>query len=108
MGCCSLPPGAIVLLAVQLGCDGRAQFAPAFLELRQAFVFELLGDVIEIGRSTTSAGPPPARTRDGPCINAAKHQSIFRIEDTGRDERWPELSAEAARLKVRSMLCVPL
>jgi GAF domain-containing protein len=45
---------------------------------------------------------------DGPCINAAKHQSIFRIEDTGRDERWPEFSAEAARLKVRSMLCVPL
>ena len=45
---------------------------------------------------------------DGPCINAAMHQSIFRIEDTGRDERWPEFSAEAARLKVRSMLCVPL
>lgn len=45
---------------------------------------------------------------DGPCINAAKHQSIFRIEDTGRDERWPEFSAEAARLNVRSMLCVPL
>jgi GAF domain-containing protein len=45
---------------------------------------------------------------DGPCINAAKHQSIFRIEDTSRDERWPEFSAEAARLNVRSMLCVPL
>jgi GAF domain-containing protein len=45
---------------------------------------------------------------DGPCINAAKHQSIFRIEDTGRDERWPEFSMEAARLNVRSMLCVPL
>jgi GAF domain-containing protein len=45
---------------------------------------------------------------DGPCINAAKHQSIFRIEDTGRDERWPQFNAEAARLNVRSMLCVPL
>jgi GAF domain-containing protein len=45
---------------------------------------------------------------DGPCINAARHQSIFRIEDTGRDERWPRFSAEAARLNVRSMLCVPL
>jgi GAF domain-containing protein len=45
---------------------------------------------------------------DGPCINAAKHQSIFRIEDTRRDERWPKFSAEAARLNVRSMLCVPL
>ena len=45
---------------------------------------------------------------DGPCLSAAKHQSIFQIEDTGRDERWPEFSAEAARLNVRSMLCVPL
>ena len=45
---------------------------------------------------------------DGPCISAARHQSIFRIEDTGRDECWPEFSAEAARLNVRSMLCVPL
>lgn len=45
---------------------------------------------------------------DGPCINAARHQSIFRIEDTGRDERWPRFSAEAARMNVRSMLCVPL
>jgi hypothetical protein len=47
-GCCSLLPGAIVLLAVELGCDGRAQFAPAFLELRQAVAFQLLGDVGEI------------------------------------------------------------
>jgi GAF domain-containing protein len=45
---------------------------------------------------------------DGPCINAARHQSIFRIQDTSRDERWPKFSAEAARLNVRSMLCVPL
>jgi GAF domain-containing protein len=45
---------------------------------------------------------------DGPCIKAAKDQSICRIEDTGRDERWPQFSAEAMRLNVRSMLCVPL
>ena len=45
---------------------------------------------------------------DGPCVNAARHQSIFRIKDTGRDERWPQFSAEAMRLNVRSMLCVPL
>jgi GAF domain-containing protein len=45
---------------------------------------------------------------DGPCVSAARHQSIFRIEDTGRDERWPQFSAEAMRLNVRSMLCVPL
>jgi GAF domain-containing protein len=45
---------------------------------------------------------------DGPCIDAAKDQSIFRIEDTGRDGRWPQFSAAAMRLNVRSMLCVPL
>jgi GAF domain-containing protein len=33
---------------------------------------------------------------------------VFRIEDTGQDERWPRFSAAAARLGVRSMLCVPL
>jgi GAF domain-containing protein len=45
---------------------------------------------------------------DGPCIHAAKYQSVFRIEDTGEDDRWPEFCAEAARLEVRSMLCMPL
>jgi GAF domain-containing protein len=44
----------------------------------------------------------------GPCIDAAKYQSVFRVEDTGEDDRWPEFCAEAARLEVRSMLCVPL
>jgi GAF domain-containing protein len=48
------------------------------------------------------------RLGDGPCINAAKHQSVFRIDDTREDLRWPEFCAAAARLDVRSMLCVPL
>jgi GAF domain-containing protein len=48
------------------------------------------------------------RLGDGPCISAAKHQSVFRIEDTRQDQRWPQFNAEAARLNVRSMLCVPL
>ena len=62
-----------------------------------------------------STGEPPLlldrlqqRLGDGPCVNAAKHQSVFRIEDTREDQRWPQFCAEAARLKVRSMLCVPL
>jgi GAF domain-containing protein len=46
--------------------------------------------------------------RDGPCISAARDQRVFRIEDTRQDGRWPRFSAEAARLEVRSMLCVPL
>ena len=48
------------------------------------------------------------RLGDGPCVHAAKHQSVFRIDDTRQDERWPQFCAEAARLNVRSMLCVPL
>lgn len=62
-----------------------------------------------------STGEPPLlldrlqqKLGDGPCINAARRQCIFRIEDTRQDERWPKFSAEAARLNVRSMLCVPL
>jgi GAF domain-containing protein len=66
-----------------------------------------------IPRATT--GEPPLlldrlqqRLGDGPCIDAAKHQRVFRIEDTRQDQRWPRFCAEAARLEVRSMLCVPL
>jgi GAF domain-containing protein len=62
-----------------------------------------------------STGEPPLlldrlqqKLGDGPCIHAAKYQSAFRIDDTGEDDRWPEFCAEAARLEVRSMLCVPL
>jgi len=62
-----------------------------------------------------TAGEPPLlldrlqqRLGDGPCVHAAKYQSVFRIEDTRQDERWPQFCAEAARLNVRSMLCVPL
>jgi GAF domain-containing protein len=62
-----------------------------------------------------STGEPPLlldrlqqRLGDGPCINAAKRQCVFRIDDTREDLRWPEFNAAAARLNVRSMLCVPL
>jgi GAF domain-containing protein len=66
-----------------------------------------------IPRATT--GEPPLlldhlqqKLGDGPCINAAKHQRVFRIEDTREELRWPEFTAAAVRLNVRSMLCVPL
>ena len=62
-----------------------------------------------------STGEPPLlldrlqqRLGDGPCIHAAKHQAVFGIEDTHEDLRWPEFCCQAARLNVRSMLCVPL
>jgi GAF domain-containing protein len=49
-----------------------------------------------------------AELGDGPCINAAQHQSVVRIEDARRDGRWPGFAAQAAGLGVLSMLCVPL
>jgi GAF domain-containing protein len=66
-----------------------------------------------IPRATTGEAPLlldrlQQRLGDGPCVHAAEHQSVFRIEDTRQDERWPEFCVEAARLNVRSMLCVPL
>src|ERR1700728_158251 len=47
-----------------------------------------------------STGEPPLlldrlqqKLGDGPCINAAKHQAVFRIEDTREDPRWPPVCA---------------
>ncbi len=48
------------------------------------------------------------KTGDGPCIEAARRQTVIRIDDTQGDTRWPEFSAEAQRCGVRSQLCVPL
>jgi GAF domain-containing protein len=66
-----------------------------------------------VPQSTT--GTPPhlldlhqQRLRSGPCLNAAQSQSIVRVADTHRDDRWPQFMAEAQRLGVCSMLCVPL
>jgi GAF domain-containing protein len=62
-----------------------------------------------------STGEPPLlldrlqqELGDSPCISAARYQSVCRIDDTRQDQRWPEFCTEAARLGVRSMLCVPL
>jgi GAF domain-containing protein len=62
-----------------------------------------------------STGEPPLlldrlqqQIGDGPCIRAARHQTVIGIEDTRQDERWPRFCVEAAGLEVRSMLCVPL
>lgn len=45
---------------------------------------------------------------DGPCIIAAQQQAVISIVEVRDDERWPDFSAEADNLGVRSMLCVPL
>jgi GAF domain-containing protein len=62
-----------------------------------------------------TTGPPPElldrlqqQLGNGPCINAAQRQTVIRIDDTRHDDRWPDFSVEAAKIGVRSMLCVPL
>jgi GAF domain-containing protein len=62
----------------------------------------------------SAGGPPLLLDRlqqglgDGPCASAARDQSAVLIDDTRQDQRWPVFCTEAARLNVRSMLCVPL
>jgi GAF domain-containing protein len=44
----------------------------------------------------------------GPCLDAFRHQKIYRVESTAADARWPAFSAAAAKQGVRSTLSLPL
>lgn len=44
----------------------------------------------------------------GPCLDAARTHTIFRVDDTSTDSRWPEYAATAASHGVCSSLSVPL
>jgi GAF domain-containing protein len=48
------------------------------------------------------------QVKDGPCIEAAREQTVIRIDDMQQEGRWPEYLADAQRCGVRSQLCVPL
>jgi GAF domain-containing protein len=68
----------------------------------------------ELVPQATEGAPPEIldalqqQTGSGPCIDAAREQSVITVEDTTMCERWPEFSQRAAELNVFSMLCVPL
>ena len=47
-------------------------------------------------------------TGRGPCIEAARKQTLICLNDLRHDPRWPEFSAEAQACGVSSMLCAPL
>lgn len=47
-------------------------------------------------------------TGTGPCIDAARDQTVINIDNTLTDARWPQFSERAAALGVFSMLCLPL
>jgi GAF domain-containing protein len=47
-------------------------------------------------------------TGDGPCIEAARTQSLVQVADTSDEIRWPQFCATARACDVRSLLCMPL
>jgi GAF domain-containing protein len=48
------------------------------------------------------------RLGQGPCLDAAWHEEVVRVDDVAVDERWPTFARAAADLGVGSMLCFQL
>lgn len=46
--------------------------------------------------------------QQGPCLSSAREHVTVRADDLSTDDRWPEFASQAARIGVRSMLCVQL
>ena len=69
------------------------------------------------GRPTTAVFTDPTspeidsaqyETGVGPCLDAWRHQRVFRIESTAEDEQWPAFSQAAVEHGVRSTISLPL
>ncbi|ALO67682.1 response regulator receiver protein [Arthrobacter alpinus] len=45
--------------------------------------------------------------KDGPCLNAARNQTLEHIPDLQAEERWPEYSQNVVDRGIRSVLAVP-
>ncbi|BBX47261.1 GAF and ANTAR domain-containing protein [Mycobacterium cookii] len=64
-------------------------------------------------QATVGSAPPALdalqqHTGSGPCIDASRDQVRIHIDDCATDQRWPKFAAEAVRLGIHAMLCVPL
>jgi GAF domain-containing protein len=44
----------------------------------------------------------------GPCLDAFRNQSVYRIESTATDPRWPEFVRNAAHHGIKSTLSLPI
>ncbi|HEY2263900.1 MAG TPA: GAF and ANTAR domain-containing protein [Streptosporangiaceae bacterium] len=44
----------------------------------------------------------------GPCLDAFRHQQVYRIDSTAEDQRWPEFSRDAAAHGITATLSVPV
>jgi GAF domain-containing protein len=62
-----------------------------------------------------TCGEPPhvldnfqQRTGYGPCVDAARTQTVVCVDDMSSEQRWPDLPALAQAAGISSMLCLPL
>jgi GAF domain-containing protein len=46
--------------------------------------------------------------RMGPCLDAFRHQQVFRIESTAEDEQWPDFSQACVEHGIMSTMSLPL
>ena len=61
-----------------------------------------------VRRAALRARRSQQHTGSGPCLTAAASQQLVCIDDTHDEQRWPEFTARAVELGVRSVICVPL
>ena len=59
---------------------------------------ELIPLVIELGNELGQ----------GPLLEAARHRAVIVVDDLSTETRWPQFTAQALTLGVRSVLCTPL
>lgn len=47
-------------------------------------------------------------TGAGPCLDAFRHEEVYQIADTFKDDRWPSFTEAAAAHGIRSTMSLPL
>ena len=47
-------------------------------------------------------------TGQGPCLDAFRHQEVFRIDSTADETRWPDFAHDAAAHGIASTLSIPI
>ena len=98
-----LQPTLLAIVAAAVSTLGTAQHAGLITVVRGTMIPQAT-----TGRPPQLLDELQQRLKDGPCIGAAERQVLIRVDDTSRDDRWPDFAAQAQSLGVRSMLCVPL
>ncbi len=85
----AVPPAAYTGITM-LGADGQVTTS-----------FFSDPDVLEIDQTQYTTG-------SGPCVDAFRDSTVYRIESTEHDERWPTFSKQALEHGIHSTLSLPL